>query len=307
MIEENQMTNRLDQADALLTQGKYQEAIGLLEAIRTKFPGEDQVLLRLAWASWDNGNKDRSIEYWETLLDRELQYKVFTGFAYDELVRIYKQEGRLDRLVSVCEKAVLVQPDDVGLLTELGLAYLLSCQHEKACETFKKLTAREGDNPVFHLRLGEALLATGKRKEALTAFEQAAQIDPEEADRYYFQAVDLHIKAKQFDAAKHLLIKCIELSPANSLYYCSMGDILIALGQADEAFAAYEQACGHNRPHAAAYFNRLGNSLMKVDLFARAAQAFEIALSYDATTPCRHQLAAAYQASGQTPSGSSSN
>jgi tetratricopeptide (TPR) repeat protein len=300
------MTYGLDQADILLKQGKYEEAIRLLEGLREKFPNEDPVLLRLAWSYWDSGNKEASVRYWETLLDRELQCKVFTGFAYDELVRIYKQEGRIDRLVAVCEKAVSVQPEDIGLLTELGVAYLLSNQSEKACEAFKRLADMEDDNPAFRLKLGEALLAAGKPDAAKAAFEQAAQIDPEEADRYFFQAVDLYVKAKQFSAAKDLITKCLELSPGNSLYYCALGDLLIVLGQADEAFAAYQKACGYNRPYAAAYYNRLGNSLMKAEMYDHAAQAFEAALTFDAAAPCRLNLAAAYKATGQAKSRPSS-
>jgi tetratricopeptide (TPR) repeat protein len=292
------MTHRLDQADALLTEGKYEEAIGLLEAIRAEHPDEDPVLLRLAWASWDNGDKNRSVEYWETLLDRELQNKVFTGFAYDELVRIYKQDRRIDRLVVVCENAVLVQPEDVGLLTELGNAYLLSGRNDQACEIFSKLTSMEEDNPAFYLRLAEAMLAAGKADACREAFEQAAKIDPDDADRYFFLAADLHMKRNDNITARHLLEKCLEIAPANSLYYCSLGDILIALTQVDEAFAAYETACQYNRSHSAAYYNRLGNALMKAGLFDRAVVAFETALSFDAATPCRQHLAAAHKASG---------
>lgn len=295
------MIRKLDQADTLLKQGQFEAAIGLLEKIRSEFPNEDSVLLKLAWACWDNGEKDRSISYWETLLDRELQHRVFTGFAYDELVRIYKQEGRIDRLVAVCEKAVLAQPEDVGLLTELGLAYLLAKQNEKACETFKKLSGMEDDNPVFQFKLGEALLALGEGEAARSQFEQAARIDPEEADRYYFQAAALHVREKQFDAAKHFLSRCLELSPSNGLYHCSLGDLMIQWGRVDDAFAAYEEACRCHGPHTASYYHRLGNALMQAKWFARAAQAFEAALSFDDTTPCRHLLDAARKAAGSSP------
>ncbi len=157
------------------------------------------MLLRLAWASWDKGNKERSIEYWEILLDRELQRKVFTGFAYDELVRIYKQEGEIGKLVALCEKAAFVQPQDIGLLEELGKAYLLSGQSEKACDVFKKLTSLEADNPAFYCRLGEALLAAGKTDACEEAYRQAGLIDPDEADRYLFQAADLYLRGGHFE------------------------------------------------------------------------------------------------------------
>lgn len=298
MIESDQITEKLDEADDLLKQGKYEEAITCLENIRKNYPGEESVLLRLAWASWDKGDKERSMECWEILVDRELQRNVFTGFAYDELVRIYKQESAIGKLVALCEKAAFVQPQDVGLLEELGKAYLLSGQNEKACDVFKKLTSLEADNPVFYCRLGEALLATGKTDACEEAYRQASLIDPDEEDRYLFQAADLYRKGGHFEAAKRLLKKCLEIAPSNSFYHCALGDLLVALKQPEDAFIEYEKACRCNNSHTAAYYNRLGNSLMKAGLFADAVKAFEAALSFDASTPCRRNLEQAYQASG---------
>lgn len=301
MIENSKITEQLDCADNLLSQGKYGEAIVLLENIHGIYPREESVLLRLAWASWDNGNKKRSIEYWEILLDRELQRKVFTGFAYDELVRIYKQEGQIAKLVALCEKAFKVQPEDIGLLEELGKAYLLSGQSEKACNIFKKLTSLETDNPAFYCRLGEALMAAGKTEACEEAYRQAGLIDPDDAERYLFQAADLLLRKGHFNAAERLMTKCLEMAPSNSLYYCSLGDILVALKQPENAFNQYKKACQYNHPHTAAYFNRLGNTLLKEGWFTDAAKAFETALSFDALTPCRRKLEEAYLACGLSP------
>jgi len=301
MTPNNQLTDQLDQADKLLERGQYPEAIHILENILTKHPEEEPVLLRLAWAHWDAGNKESSIRYWETLLDYELQHKVFTGFAYDELVRIYKQEGLIDRLMSICEQVVRIQPDDVGLLTEMGSTYLLAGEFEKACETFRKLTQMEEDNPAFACRLGEAHLAAGRPDACLEAFEQAVQIDPDEAHRYFYLAADLFIKKNDAANARQLLDRCLKIAPSNSLYACSMGDVLVALGQIEDAFASYEKACRSNDSHAAAYFNRLGNTLMKAELFEPAIRAFETALLHDPSLPCRRNLEKAYQASGRSP------
>ena len=299
MNETNDISGKLDWADRLLKQGKYMEAISGLEKIHVLYPEEESVLLRLAWAFWDNGDKERSIHYWEILLDHELQRKVFTGFAYDELVRIYKQEGEIEKLLSLCEKAVSVQPQDIGLMEELGKAYLLAGRFEKACGTFKQLTTMETDNPAYYCRLGESLLAAGRVEEGEKSYRQAGLIDPEEMDRYLFQAADLCRKGGHFDMARRLLVECLTLAPSNGLYHCFLGDILVVLKQSEGAFVEYEKACGCNPPFAAAYFNRLGNSLMKVELFADAAKAFEAALAFEESAPCRHNLEAAYLASGR--------
>ena len=130
------------------------------------------------------------MECWEILVDRELQRNVFTGFAYDELVRIYKQESAIGKLVALCEKAAFVQPQDIGLLEELGKAYLLSGQNEKACDVFKKLTSLEADNPVFYCRLGEALLATWKPMRAKKPiFRQALLILTKQTATFFRQLI----------------------------------------------------------------------------------------------------------------------
>ena len=300
MIKDNMITEELDGADDLLKQGKFVDAIACLQGLYEIHPDDESVLLRLAWAYWDSGDKQRSVEYWEILLDRELQRKVFTGFAYDELVRIYKQEGQIESLVAICEKAARVQPEDVGLLKELGTAYLLSGQSEKSCDAFKMLTSMEADNPFFHCLLGQALLADGKNQEFENAYRQAGIIDPDEADRYLFQAADLCMKKGLFNEARELLLNCLELSPSNSLYYCSLGDILVATKKIPDAFVQYEKACEYNPAHTAAYLNRLGISLMKAEYFDNAVKAFESALSFDASIPCRQNLEEARQASGRS-------
>ena len=306
MIEDTKITEKLDWADDLLKRGQYHEAIAGLEEIHGMYPEDESVLIRLAWASWDSENKERSIRYWEILLDRELQRSVFTGFAYDELVRIYKQEGNIEKLVALCEKAATVQPQDIGLLEELGKAYLLAGQSEKACDIFKTLTTMEADNPAFYCRLGEALMAAGKTEAGEEAYRAAGQIDPADADRYLFRVADLYLKGGHFNAARRILTRCLEMAPSNSFYHCSLGDVLVALNEPQDAFMEYEKACQYNRPHTAAYLNRLGISLMKAGLFRDAARAFEAALSFDASTPCRRNLEESYKASGHPPAQTSS-
>lgn len=285
MTENGKLTESLDIADDLLAQGRHSEAIAVLEELEACIPGEEQVLLRLAWASWDHGDRERSIRYWENILDRELQRKVFTGFAYDELVRIYKQESQIEKLVTLCEKAASVQPLDIGLLEELGGAYLLAGQNEKACGIFRKLVEMDGNNPAFYCRMGEALMAAGKPLQCEQAYLQAGLIDPDEAVHCLFLLADLYGKRGNYPAAKNWLGKCLLADTANSLYLCAMGDILIALEQWDDALASYEEAAERDAIRAAVYYNRLGHSFMKAGHFLRAVNAFEKAVSIDETGP----------------------
>lgn len=299
MIEDKSVAQNLNKADKLLEQGQSGKAIAILENIFSLHPEEEPALLRLAWASWDNGDKDRSVKYWETLLERELQRKVFTGFAYDELVRIFKQEGQFEKLAALCEKAVAVQPDDTALLLELGNAQLKAGRLSDSCRIFERLALLENDNPDYYCRWGEALFANGHAAESEAAYLRAGSIDPEQADRYYFKIADLFLKNGRPSEAIRLLAQCITANPSQSLYYCCLGDALISLGQHDEAAAVYETAVKNDNSCAGAYYNRMGNTLMKNNIYDHAAKAFQKAIEREALRPFYLNLSAAYEAMGQ--------
>ena len=289
----------IDRAEQLLKEGKHSEAIALYEAVHKTHPEEESVLLMLAWAHYDNGETSKALYYLKTIMERELKRNVFTGFAFDELVRIYKKERKFNNLVEICRKAVTAQPNDVALLAELGSAYLYAEKPEEASRVFEKLIGMENDNPAFYCRWGEALFAAGLTPESQSAYKQAAEIDPEDADRYYFQLANLFQNTGHNDEALRLLNDCISVNPSNSLYYCALGDIFIAMGQTDEALAAYNTAIKHDNAGAGVYYNRLGHSLMKAKFFSQAIEAFKAAIELDAAKPYYTGLASAYEAMGR--------
>lgn len=296
MTDEN-ITKR-DLAEKLLQKGNYNEAVILLEEIHRESPDEDPVLLMLSWAYYDSGKTDQAVKYLNMLFDRELQRKVFTGFAFDELVRIYRQTKDFSALVDICERANTAQPEDVGLLKELGNAYLQSGRVEKACAVYKRLVELENDNSFFYCSLGEALFAAGFYQESEKAYQKAGEIDPAELDQYYFKVASLFQQAQKYADAERLLNKCVTVKPSNPLYHCALGDCLIGLGHMKNALAAYEKAVQYDRSRAAMYFNRLGNSLLKAGNHSQAADAFQSAIKYESAGQYYLNLALAYRGMG---------
>ncbi|MFA5323293.1 MAG: tetratricopeptide repeat protein [Smithella sp.] len=289
---------KIDLAEKLCREKKYREAIVLCEEIHKDYPEEESALLMLSWAYYDSGEIEQAEKYLHILLNRELKRRVFTGFAFDELVRIYKQKKNFQKLTEICERAAAAQPEDVGLLTELGNSYLKSGKPEKACAVYEKLIKIENDNPVFYCYWGEALFAAGLNKESEDAYLKAGEIDSEQPDRYFFKIAVLFQQSQNHKEAERLLNKCIAADSSHPLYYCSLGDSFIGLGQIQEALKAYEKAvqCDHSR--AGAYYNRLGHSLMKAGNFSEAAKAFQSAVKVE---PVRHyylSLASAYKEMG---------
>jgi tetratricopeptide (TPR) repeat protein len=299
MIEEPEIIKKLDYADDLLKQGKYKEVIEICEEIHRLCPEEESVLLMLAWAYYDSGAAAQAIEYLDVLFELELQRKIFTGFAFDELVRIYKQEKKYQKLVEICEKAVSAQPEDIGLLVELGNAYLRLGQAKKACNIYEKIVGIEENNPAFYCFLGKALFAAGMTAESENAYMRAGQIDKEQAGQYCFKLAVLFQQAQNHKEAIRIINKCIAGNPDNPHYYCSLGDSFVGLGQMKEAWDAYQRAVQYGGDKSAgAYYNRLGNILLKEKYYPQAAEAFQRAITHDNFQLYYLGLVSAYNAMG---------
>ena len=267
-------TSCRQRAEECLKAGKYREAIILYQTLIAACPDEESLLLALAWAYHDGGNREKAINCFEIIFNKELSRSVFTGFAYDELVRIYKGEGQHGRLVDVCERAATAQPQDTALLAELGAAYLKAGRTEDSIRVFKKITGLEPDAAPIYCLSGEAFIAKGEYAQAEAACIRAAEIDPEAACSFYSRLAHCYLRAGESERAETLFRKCQEAGGENPLYHCSIGDCLIAQGKLAEAKTSYEMAIYLNPGSAEAFYNRWGNALASAHYHHEAMEVF---------------------------------
>lgn len=274
-----------DLADKHMKERRYGEAAVLYEKLVEMNPGEESVVMSLAWAYRESGRIDEAIDCLEGLLKKELERKVFTGFAFDELVKIFKNEGKHDRLVDICERATAAQPEDIGLLSILGDAYLRAGQTDMAAEVFKKITKMEPDSPMFFINFGDALVAAGDFDGAERAYDTAVTIDPSEAPVFYNRLGGTYFRAGQYERSEKAYEKSLKHSSDNPLYYCNLGNVLVKQGKLEEAGNAYENAARIDPGSAGAFYNRLGNTLVAEGHHFRAIDIFRKAVSADPRNP----------------------
>jgi len=268
-----------DLADALLRQGHYAEAIELYRKLVETFPEEESHLLALAWALHDSGNPEDAAACFEHLFSKELARKLVTGFAYDELVRIYREGKNREGLISVCERSVAAQPEDVGLLKTLGEAYLAAENVTDALRVFEKLTALDPDDPENWCALGNARLAAGNPGEAEAAYFRAADSAPADASAFFSRLAGGLLRAGYPEKAQAAIERCLALSPDESLYWMDLGDILVCRGKPDTAADAYARAASLNPAAAGRTWYRLGTLLTKKGLHLPATEAFAKAVA----------------------------
>lgn len=294
--EDEQM--RLE-AEKCMRDGRFADAVALYRTLVAAHPGEESYLLALAWACHDLGAWEEAIDCFERLLDRELSRKVFTGFGFDELVRIYKERGLHDRLVEVCRRACAAQPEDYALLGELGEACLLAAQPAEAAAAFRLMTEMEPDDAMAFCRLGNALIAAGDFAEAEAAYGRAAALEPDTGAVFSLRLADAYLKAGETERAETAARRCLASRPDEPLYHCTLGDILVRRGRLEEARGCYDAAVALRPEDAGAYYNRLGNALARDGRHREALEAFRAAVAAAPDTPALYErLAAACRALG---------
>ncbi|MHB8909376.1 MAG: tetratricopeptide repeat protein [Syntrophales bacterium] len=300
MKEEQTLPDR-NLADALIRAGRHAEAVALYRKLSEAFPEEDSHLLSLAWALHDSGRPEEAAGCFERLFTKELSRRLFTGFAYDELVRIYREGRNWEALISVCERASAAQPGDGGLLKTLGDAYLTADRAVDALRVYEALTTLEPETPEHWCALGTARLALGRIEEAQVAYRRAAEIDPAEAPLFFSRLAGAYLRAGWPEHAQAAIEQCLAWKPDDPHYLMDLGDILVHRGRPEAAADTYARAALVTPASAGACWCRLGEILAKKGLHAQATEAVEKAVAAEPENP-RYmlRLAAAYAARGLT-------
>jgi Flp pilus assembly protein TadD len=299
MTEERKADYSRHLADELMKAKRYDDAILIYQELVEMHPGEDSFLLSLAWAYHDSGRQGEAIACFERLLSVELERKVFTGFAFDELIRIFKEKGNYERLLDICERAVAAQPDDIALLHELGYAYLRAGKAAESVGVFRKMADMEPDASATYCSLGNALVQAGDFDGAEAAYARAVEIDPSEAGAFYNRLANVYCNEGHDGRAEKVFRKCLEFRFDDPMYHCGLGDVLVKQGKIDDAQSVYEEAVDLHRTSAGAYYNRFGNTLARENHHGRAVAAFKKAIAADPRNPFYYvHLADSYAALG---------
>ncbi len=302
MTDQNDTEQYESMAQLYMKEKRYPEAIAVYRQLIRMKPDMDSFVLCMAWALKDNGQIDEAVAQFEKLFQKELIRKVFTGFAYDELVRLFRETKQHERLVEICERAVAVQPRDFALLYTLGDACLRAGQAEEARKIFQKLLDEEPDSSQYHTAMGNTLIADGRFDEAEVSYRRAIEHDfPGKEGIFMEKMGHAYLQAGALDRAENAFRRAVEAAGADPIYRCDLGDALVMLGRLDEAFQAYAEAVRVNPAYEGTYYNRLGNRLIKENRAPEAVDAFRRASAADPSNAFyKLSLAEALNSCGRT-------
>jgi tetratricopeptide (TPR) repeat protein len=182
----------------------------------------------------------------------------------------------LDNTISQLRSALERNPENVALITQLGLALGRIGEWEAAIHYHHMALGLKPEDADLHLNLGLAKRDSGEIDSAIECFNKALQYKPDHPEAWY-KLGNAHLQKNQLEKA----ISCYEMAIAFKPEYpealINLGNALASSGNINGAIASYRHSLTLASPFPEAY-NNLGNCLFKIDDLEQAISCYRAAL-----------------------------
>ena len=177
---------------------------------------------------------------------------------------------------SAAERQAFASSSDADAHSDHGIALRAQGKISEAIAAFRQAIQLEPEKAVFHFNLGAVLHECRRFDEAIGSYRQAIRIKPDFADAYANLGAALRDDRKPAEAAVADR-QAIKLNPKLAAAHVNLGAALNDQGKLGEAAAAYPRAIALAPDSELAHGN-LGSVLMELGRVAESRAALERAL-----------------------------
>jgi superkiller protein 3 len=164
----------------LTVQEKFESAIAICQATIEQYPNNAEAYRLLGVAQEKAGNIDGIVASYRQAIALEPDKHVWIYYALGQLLS--KQE-RFDEAIALYQDAVKLFPEEAEVYRQLGNTQNQADQLDAAAESFQKAIDLQPDaQPWVYLTLCQILIEQDNVDEAITLYEEAVKIYPENAD-----------------------------------------------------------------------------------------------------------------------------
>ena len=272
---------RLQQAMALLQQGKLPQATRLLKDLVAARPQDPAPHYLLGYAALQNQRPAQAAADMRRALDLGLSDPAAFYHYGSALAAL----GDYQPAAAAFEKALAQKPDFLAARSNLANCYFEMREFTQAEANYRLTLAAEPGNLVACHNLGQVFFVTQRIDEAISYFQKAADVAPNVAELWASLAT-MQEAENDLTVADANARKALALEPHNVTAAIALSRVLRRSKKPLEAIAALDGAdLKRGMPRSAiAYWAERGNSL---ELLARHQEAF------DAFAKCKYLLAEA--------------
>lgn len=283
-IEANYKLARL-----LLSAGKIDDAIGVIEKLKTSAPAAAAFLTLLGDAYLKKGNPDKAEENYLLVLATQKD----NADAILGLAKVAQGRGDMKATLSYLAQARELAVNSPESLYKVGVAGLGLGVFDDARLDLEQAVKLKPDEPAFLIALGAAWLKKSDLFAAERIFRRALEVQPANAQAQMYIGYVLY-KQKKFSEAKGYLEKTIrgDSKDPEALYY--LGVIVQEENDDEQAITLLEKAIQLSPSLAKAHV-ALGASYLKLKDYPRAQKELELGAQLNPNDSKAHyQLAVLY-------------
>jgi tetratricopeptide (TPR) repeat protein len=285
----------LAQAEALLNQGKPDDALGLLRQIAQADPKLPGLEAMLGKACFQSKRFPEAIQH----LNAALQQKPDDMESAQLLALTYYASNDFQSALPLLEKIGRQLPKsnaDGPYL--LGTCYIMTQRWDDARRTFAQMFSVSPDSAMGYLMFGKILIRQRMEERAIPYIQKALELDPR-LPMAHFLLGEIDLFKKDPQAAVTEFQKELAINPTVWLVYWRLGDAYVRLENYDEAEKVLKEAVWLNEWSSGAYI-LLGQVALKRDDSGLAVGFLERALKLDPQNYWVHYfLAKAYHNIGR--------
>ncbi len=153
-------------------------AINAYQETLSKSPSDPSSFLGMARVELASGNPEGAKDYLQSALDIKRDFAP----AYFLLAQIAAQEGNLREAIQRTEQTVLIAPNDVGVLFQLGLLYYQDKNYDGARAAFERAVMLNQSYSNARYFLGLIYDRQGAVEKAIEQFEVIGELNPDNAE-----------------------------------------------------------------------------------------------------------------------------
>lgn len=261
-----------------LSEGKFEEAMDVLEDLASQDPEEISVRVSLIRLLIQGGKSEEAIKQCDKVLKTDSKNYIIRYLKTSALLASKKVEEAERLLETIIRDEGEFYPARIQLIR----LYAVQGKFDLALQTIDNLIQKRPDDIAGYLIKGDLFYVRGEQTKALNAYKKAVEIRPE-STLAWTKILQVRIEKKELSEAEQIADRLIQKHPSLSEAYLAKGIVYLLKEKSEEAKVIFQKVLNLNENHFKAH-NYLG-FIKSNGMEEEAIRHYEASLMIDPLQP----------------------
>ena len=198
----------------------------------------------------ETGRVDRT----ESVLQEVVKTTPKSASAHLELARFYREQGRLQAASEAARAAVRLDPNSAAARAEMGVVLHDMGRSPEAAAELERAVALDAEDAWAYHMLGMAYGKMGRVGKSIAAFQKASALDTTSAEVWVNLGVASYL-GRRLDESEQAFRRALELAPSSTEAKNGLGIVYQQRGEIGAALRWFREAAEGDATHVEAHLN----------------------------------------------------